>query len=233
LPKTKISAALSLDVRKYIFDYFEDHASAPILEQIMLEFNTDRSTAFRSLLDLESAHHILLVPGTQRVLMAWPFSSVATPFRVRITATKKEYFANCAWDAVALHVMLGKEQEIDSYCHHCAETITIRLKDQRRVSSRLGDSPLVYLSLPAAKWWENILLTCSNNMVFFSSHQHLDDWRKSNSATGGEALTIEQTLKLSIPFYHDKMSIDYTRPSRDQTVAHFTSLGLTGDFWRI
>jgi hypothetical protein len=107
------------------------------------------------------------------------------------------------------------------------------LKDQRKVSSLPSESPLVYLSLPAAKWWENILLTCSNNMVFFSSIQHLGDWKKSNSITGGEALTIEQTLKLSIPFYRDKMKIDYARPSREQTVAHFKSMGLTGDFWKI
>jgi hypothetical protein len=101
------------------------------------------------------------------------------------------------------------------------------------VSSRPGESPLVYLSLRAAKWWENILLTCSNNMVFFSSHQHLEDWKNSSSITGGEALTIEQTLKLSIPFYRHKMSIDYARPSREETIAHFKSLGLTGEFWKV
>ena len=76
-------------------------------------------------------------------------------------------------------------------------------------------------------------MTCSNNMVFFSSRQHLDDWKKSNPVTGGEALTIEQTLKLSIPFYRDKTKIDYARPSRDQTIAHFKSLGLTEGFWNI
>jgi alkylmercury lyase-like protein len=233
LPKPKTDVDPSLGIRRYIFDYFEEHTSAPVLEQIMVEFNTDRSTAFRALQDLESAHHIILVQGTQRILMAWPFSSVASPFKVRITASQKEYFANCAWDAVAFHVMLREEQRIDSYCHHCAEAITVQLKDQKRVSSRPSEKPLVYLSLPAAKWWENILLTCSNNMVFFSSDQHLDDWKKSNPVTGGEALTIEQTLKLSIPFYRDKMKIDYARPSRDQTKAHFKSLGLTGDFWNI
>jgi hypothetical protein len=51
--------------------------------------------------------------------------------------------------------------------------------------------------------------------------------------TGGEALTIEQTLRLSVPIYEDKMSLDYARPSREQTIAHFQSLGLTSDFWKI
>lgn len=218
-------------VRKYIFDYFEKNETSPVLEQIMLKFELDRHEAFKTLQELEAAHHIYLVPGTQRILMAWPFSSVATPFRVRLAKEKREYFANCAWDAVAFHVMLQKEQSIMSYCHHCAEEINIRLKDQKRVPSSLNN-PLVYLALPAAKWWENILSTCSNNMVFFSSHEHLADWSKS-TATTGEALTIEQTLKLSVPFYHKKMNTDYVRPSRDETIALFQSLHLTGDFWKI
>jgi hypothetical protein len=70
-------------------------------------------------------------------------------------------------------------------------------------------------------------------MVFFSSKDHLAEWMKSGNVTGGEALTIEQTLRLSLPIYKTKMSLDYARPSREQTIAHFLSLGLTSDFWRI
>jgi hypothetical protein len=70
-------------------------------------------------------------------------------------------------------------------------------------------------------------------MVFFSSKNHLDEWIKAGGPTEGEALTIEQTLRLSIPIYRNKMSIDYARPSREETIAHFQSLGLTSDFWKI
>src|SRR2546425_7420248 len=138
--------------------------------------------------------------------MAFPFSSIVTPFRVKVAGKAKEYFANCAWDAVAIHVTLGKEQWISSYCHHCSEEINIHLKDQRLVSPQSGSLPLVYLALPASKWWENIVLTCSNNMVFFSSKDHLAEWTNSNSSARGEALTIEQTLRLSFPIYKTKMS---------------------------
>jgi hypothetical protein len=204
-----------------------------VLEQIMRKFRLDRASAFKTLVDLQSARHIALLPGTQRILMAFPFSSIVTPFRVKVAGKDKEYFANCAWDAVAIHVALGKEQWISSYCHHCSEDIKIHLKDQTRVSAQSDSQPRVYLALPASKWWENILLTCSNNMVFFSSKDHLDQWKRTGSVTGGEALTIEQTLRLSVPIYKDKMSLDYARPSREQTIAHFQSLGLTSEFWKI
>jgi hypothetical protein len=204
-----------------------------VLEQIMRKFGLGRASAFKVLVDLQSARHIALLTGTQRILMAFPFSSIVTPFRVKVAGKDKEYFANCAWDAVAIHVALGKEQWISSYCHHCSEDLKIHLKDQRRISKQSDIQPLVYLALPASKWWENILLTCSNNMVFFSSKDHLDEWKGSESVTGGEALTVDKTLRLSVPIYKEKMSLDYARPSREQTLAHFQSLGLTGDFWKI
>ncbi len=199
----------------------------------MRKFRLDRASAFKVLVDLQSARHIALLTGTQRILMAFPFSSIVTPFRVKVAGKDKEYFANCAWDAVAIHVALGKEQWISSYCHHCSEDIKIHLKDQRKVSAQSDSQPLVYLALPASKWWEDILLTCSNNMVFFSSRDHLAEWKRTGSVTGGEALTIEQTLRLSVPIYKDKMNLDYARPSREQTIAHFQSLGLTSEFWKI
>jgi hypothetical protein len=217
----------------YILEHFEEHTTAPVLEQIMRRFELDRSSAFKVLSDLQSARHIALLTGTQRILMAFPFSSIVTPFRVKVAGKDKEYFANCAWDAVAIHVALGKEQWISSYCHHCSEDVKIHLKDQRVISQLSDNQPIVYLALPASKWWENILLTCSNNMVFFSSKNHLAEWINSGSQTGGEALTIEQTLRLSVPIYKTKMSLDYARPSREQTIAHFQSLGLTSDFWKI
>jgi hypothetical protein len=226
------SESLQKNVRKYIFEHFEEHTTAPVLEQIIRKFGLDRASAFKVLVDLQSARHIALLTGTQRILMAFPFSSIVTPFRVKVAGKDKEYFANCAWDAVATHVALGKEQWISSYCHHCSEDVKIHLKDQRRVFAKSDDQPLVYLALPASKWWENILLTCSNNMVFFSSKDHLDQWKRTGSVTGGEALTVEQTLRLSVPIYKDKMSLDYARPSREQTIAHFQSLGLTSEFWK-
>jgi hypothetical protein len=227
------SENLQKNVRKYIFEHFEEHTTAPVLEQIMRKFGLDRASAFKVLADLQGARHIALLTGTQRILMAFPFSGIVTPFRVKVAGKDKEYFANCAWDAVAIHVALGKEQWISSFCHHCSEDIKIHLKDQKMVPERSDAQPLVYLALPASMWWENIVLTCSNNMVFFSSKNHLAGWTQSTSQVGGHALTVEQTLKLSVPIYKTKMNLDYERPSRDQTIAHFQSLGLTGDFWKI
>ncbi len=229
-PEVRALKDRSKVVRKFVFDHFLRRAQPPTTEAIMRKFGLIRKESFDLLLELQAAKHLLLLPGTQRILMAFPFSSIATPFKVRVG--KREYFANCAWDAVAFHVMLKRDTLIESYCHHCAEEIRIRLRGQK-VASAVPRSPLVYIALPAARWWDNILNTCSNNMTFFSSVTHFQEWKLDNLENSGEKLTIEQALRLSVPIYSDKMKIEYTRPSREQFVSYFESMGLVGDFWKI
>lgn len=225
-----LTPELVAQARKMVFDHFREHAVPPVLEDVMRQFELGREDAFAVLRALEDAHHLKLVPGTQRILMAFPFSAIATPFRV--TANNQRYFANCAWDAVALHATLGEPIRIDSRCHHCATPIEILLADGRVSRSNVPD-PRVYIALPASRWWADILLTCSNHMVFFLSEDHLQRWRDTHPDAGGESLSVELTHRLGFPTYRDKMHLEYAQPPKDQLVAHFASLGLTSEFWRL
>jgi hypothetical protein len=220
------SAQLLPQVRKAIFDRFLTHSAPPVLEELMTSFSLSREAASDVLHDLEAARHISLVKGTDRILMAFPFSAVATAFRVAVG--ERRYFANCAWDAIAFHTMLGATVRIDSFCHHCGAPITFELRDGRAV---LVDPPetVVYLAVPAAEWWDDIITTCSNTMVFFASPEHRD--ASSLSASGGATLTPDQVHRLSVPLYTSKLALDYARPSKPELLAHFASLGLGGPFW--
>ncbi len=218
-------------VRAFIFDRFLETASPPVVEEIMRRFKLTRTDASEVLRGLEAARHIALVKNTDRVLMAHPFSSIATPFRVT-RQNNRVYYANCSWDSIAFHVMLREPVVIDSYCHHCGEDIHVTLVNQRILSLK-PDGIIVYLATPAAKWWEDITNTCSNNMTFFSNMAHLNEWIAANPDKKGASLDIYQTLQLSSPIYRDKMKTDYKRPSKEELAAHFASLGLQGDFWKL
>lgn len=220
---------LAARVRTFIFDHFLEHAAPPVVEQVMTAFSLARADATDVLHRLEAARHIALVKGTARILMAFPFSAIATPFRVSVDGGG--YFANCAWDAVAFHAMLKRDVRIASSCHHCAAPIELELREGRTARAVPADT-LVYLAVPAARWWDDIVTTCSNTMVFFASPEHRDasDLCASN---GGASLTPDQVHQLSVPIYAQKMEPDYARPARDELVAHFASLGLSGDFWRL
>lgn len=227
-----MSEAAAKEIRKFIYDRFRDTSRAPVVEEIMQRFALPRRRAVDTLRELESARQLALLPGTERILMAHPFSAIATPFRVE-SRDGRRYFANCAWDAIALHVLLEAPIAIDSHCHHCGEPIEIRLGDDA-VQAAGPASTIVYLALPAAKWWENIVLACSNTMLFFSSDSHLDDWRTDDPAmSAGQSLTIDTTIRLSFPIYRGKMAIDYQRPSAAVLSSHFRDLGLVGPFWEL
>ena len=217
-------------VRLHIFEGFRDHGRPPVVEELMTDFGLRRDEIVGILRSLSAARHIALVKGTARILMAFPFSAIATPFRV--TANGQSYFANCAWDAIAFQAMLARDIEIESFCHHCATPIRMELRDGH--ATRV-DPPtaIVYLALRPTEWWENIITTCSNTMVFFAGPDHRDASDLAASPDSAASLTPQQVHELGKPIYERKLSIDYERPDRELLLAHFNSLGLSGPFWQL
>ena len=217
-------------LRLFIFERFLAHAQAPVVEELMSEFSLSRDEVTAVLHELVAARHIALVPGSARILMAFPFSAITTPFRVRTRGNT--YFANCAWDAVAFHAMLASDVDIESFCYHCAAPIRIELRDGRATRVEPAET-VVYLALRPTEWWEDIVTTCSNTMVFFASPEHRDASDLCAPADQAASLTPDQVHALSGPIYAGKFELDYARPGREELLAHFASLGLTGDYWRI
>jgi len=217
-------------IRKRIFEHFLEHASPPVVEQLMVEFSFSRNDAGDALRQLEAARHIALVRGTDRILMAFPFSAIATPFRA--TVAGRGYFANCAWDAVAFHAMLQVDVRVDAFCHHCATPIRIDLADGRATRVEPPEA-IIYLALPPRAWWDDIITTCSNTMVFFASPEHRDASDLCAPADRSASLTPDQIHELSQPIYLRKLELDYVRPSRDELLAHFASMRLAGDYWHL
>lgn len=197
----------------------------------MTEFSATRAEVETSLDELAASRGLAMVKGTHRILMAWPFSAIATPFVVHTRG--RDYFANCSWDAIAFHSMLGDEPvDIDSFCHHCAEPIRIELRAGRATRIEPADT-IVYLALRPTQWWEDIITTCSNAMVFFAGPDHRDASDLCAPTDRAASLTPEQAHALSVPLYAGRLSIDYARPGRDELNSHFASLGLTGPYWQI
>ena len=56
-------------------EYFLEYERAPIIEEIIEKFGLKRSDAHKILLEIEAAHNLALLPGTQRILMAHPLLS--------------------------------------------------------------------------------------------------------------------------------------------------------------
>jgi hypothetical protein len=160
-----------------------------------------------------------------------PFSNVPTPFRV--STGGRGYFASCAIDAIGFHPMVDNQDVlISSYCHHCAEPIRIELKNGKMVSAS-PENPLVYVSIPARKWWDNIVDTCSNNMVFHSKKEHLREWQMHNPSSNGEAISVGKTLELGQLLFKNRLALDFVRPDVVELQKYWDSIGLTNSFWKL
>jgi hypothetical protein len=163
------------NIRKFIYLAFIEKSHAPIIEEMIEKFPITKLEAIEIFTTLNERHLIVLQPFTNRILMAHPFSNIPTCWMVK--SGKKRYYANCAWDAVALHFTLHKKIEIDSFCAFCAKKINIQLKNSN-FSHENPESTLIAISKPASLWWDNVIDTCANPMNFFCSADHLSLWHK-------------------------------------------------------
>ena len=70
-------------------------------------------------------------------------------------------------------------------------------------------------------------------MVFFASPEHRDASELCAGADQAASLTPEQVNILSLPTYSTKLALHYARPSKEQLLAHWAAMGLTGDYWTL
>lgn len=222
---------LSRAVRKFVYDRFQQTSHPPVAEEIARQFEIDRHQAVETLQSLQAERMLALTPGTARILMAHPFSALTTPYRVTLPSGQR-FFANCAYDAVNIQLALKEPVQIDSFCYHCCEPIQIDLADEAVRSARPQD-PVIYFGLPFAHWWDDIIHTCSNTMLFFSSRKHFDAWLDTDRAKAGEVLKLEQVIELGGPLSKGRMDLNYQKPSASELSSHFKAMGLTGEFWAV
>ena len=218
-------------VRKFIMDFFVEHAFAPSVAEIGPALKLSGSETGEALLKLDRAHHLKLLEGTFRILMAFPFSAISTPYRVE-RSNGQRYFANCAWDAIAFHPMLNEPIRVDSFCDACSKRLAFRVEEGRGGPTR-SELPRVRLGLPAADWWKNITLTCANTMVFLGAEEFAVSRDREGPTSDPGVLTIDQMVQLSIPIYGKKLNAEYERPAVDEIRANFERLGLSSSYWRI
>ncbi len=70
--------------------------------------------------------------------------------------------------------MLAEDRvSVDSHCHHCSRPIRLELAGVGTTLVEPSET-IVYLALRPTQWWDDIITTCSNTMVFFCSPEHRD-----------------------------------------------------------
>ena len=61
----------------------------------------------------------------------------------------------------------------------------------------------------------------------------MDRWCAQRQIARGYVLTLDQAWALGRAWYRDRLDPDWRRPTTDEAMRAFASVGLTGDFWEL
>ena len=141
-----------LAVRRAVYARFAA-GGAPALAEVAGDLAMARDAVRASFERLALAHVLVLEPGTHELRMAMPFSAVPTAFRVE--GLGRQWFANCAWDAFGIAAALSCDVIITTDCLDCRAEMIYGI----RAGAPTRRDGVVHFSVPAQRWWDDIVLT--------------------------------------------------------------------------
>ena len=144
-----------LELRSVIYRRFASHGVPPSRHELIELIGSEKEATAR-LRRLHDAHMIVLDDRPHRageIRMALPFSSEPTDYRV--TTDDGGWWANCAWDSLAIVAALGRDAHVESTWSDTGESLDFDVVDGQ-LSRRDG---FVYFQVPARHWWDDIVFT--------------------------------------------------------------------------
>jgi hypothetical protein len=140
-------------VRQAIYGHFASTGAAPTVASLASTLGFSAGDTAAALRRLFERRVLVLSPGGEQILMAPPFSGIPTQHRV--LAGGREYFANCAWDALGVLAALRQDGLVRSRCEQTREPLDIPVHAG-------GPEPIpcvAHFAVPAALWWRDIVYT--------------------------------------------------------------------------
>ena len=136
-------------LRAEIFAAFAESGRAPV-KQLVARWAGGEREAEAALRRLHDAHALVLDDAGD-IRMALPFSAVETEHRV--VADDRSWWANCAWDALAIPAALDTDARIEARWLDSDEPVDLAIVDGHP-SSLEG---FVHFAVPTRRWWDDIV----------------------------------------------------------------------------
>src|SRR5512139_609940 len=138
-------------VRSSVLQSLRDTSRATAVAALAASLGESESAISAALRALADAHRLVLLPGTDSIWMAHPFSAVATDFLVIIG--DRQWYANCVWDGLSILALLG-DGTLETHSPATGEPIRFTVTD----GEVLGEG-LVHFLVPARRFWVDIGFT--------------------------------------------------------------------------
>ena len=141
-----------LEIRHQIYRFFAEHGRAPRSTDLVRSARSAEDVC-TALIRLHEAHAIVLEPGGSELRMALPFAAIDTGHTVRSGGAS--WWANCAWDALAIPIALGIDAVIEATWLDDATPVGLDASNGE-LSSYDG---FIHFCVCARQWWDDIVET--------------------------------------------------------------------------
>ena len=103
---------------------------------------------------LEDRHFVVLGPDGE-ISMALPFA--ARPTGHRVLNGSRSWWANCAWDSLAIPAALHVDAEIEARWLDDDTPVDLRIENGRPAGE--ASDGFIHFTIPARHWWDDIVET--------------------------------------------------------------------------
>jgi hypothetical protein len=213
------------DVRLAVYAAFAETGRPPTHAEIAGEHGVGETEVRTALRALAEARHVVLDDG-DTILMAHPFSSI--PMGFSAMGRRALWWGGCAWDSFALPHLLPDEPAVlvATRCPGCGRALAW---DVRREEPPEG-SEVAHFRTPAAHMWDDVVATCSNQLLFCSAdcvELHL----ATTGANRGYVMDLATLWRLASHWYDGRLDRGYQRRDPAEAKTYLRDVGLSGDFW--
>jgi hypothetical protein len=140
-------------VRSFVYSFTAEHGRPPAVSETAAGLGMSAEQSRAAYEWLNDNHAIFLEPGQHTVRMAHPFSGVPTSFRVH--ANGRDYWANCAWDALGIPAALNADARIDAVCADDQQPAALTVEG----GAVRGHGELVHFLQPFRQWYDDLIVT--------------------------------------------------------------------------
>jgi hypothetical protein len=203
------------------------HGRPPDTSELASLLGTDPSRVVEGLRALADGR-LLVLDADDRVVLAHPFSSI--PLGFSVMGARTLWWGGCAWDSFAIPHLVPGEPEVlvATTCPACAAPLAWTVGRDRPPA---GDEVAHFL-VPAARMWDDVVLTCGNQRLFCSAGC-VDAWLARSGNERGYAMDLATLWRLAAGWYAGRLDRGYVRREPSEAVAYFRTVGLSGPFWGV
>ena len=142
-----------LDLRAHVYRTIADTGRAPTTADIAeLVGGVDEAAAHLERLD---DRHFVVLGDDGEIAMALPFA--ARPTGHRVIAGEQRWWANCAWDSLAIPAALDADATIEARWLDDDTPVDLRIENGRPVGDAVDG--WIHFTIPARHWWDDIVET--------------------------------------------------------------------------